>query len=359
MNVLRSRFFQAVVIFVAGVPRPALRDPAARAVERALALHVHHRCWRCSSSSRRTRLVARVRRSRSGSTLTEPRYRPLRSVIVVAVPLLLGLLRLLAGRRATPQAPPELRAVHPAPPASIQFRGKEINIAGVDNPLRKDPGGAARSTRRPAARSTSGTACTATATTWTARATSPTASIRRRPNFVGPGHHRPARRRPICSGASPRAGRACRRNRRPGTRSCRPGRIGSPRSRSGRSSSTSTRPPGSSRAGWESHAALVARAGPSPWLLVLRRRLPPRLRAQRRCHAGKAVYEHSALGCHGDEGRRQGPGGRAPAAPAPRLHAGLYKIRTTANKIADRPGPVPDHHRRDAGDLHAAVGGSP
>src|SRR2546429_7618514 len=35
-------------------------------------------------------------------------------------------------------APAELRAVHPAPPGSIQFRGKEINIAGVDNPLRKD-----------------------------------------------------------------------------------------------------------------------------------------------------------------------------------------------------------------------------
>src|SRR2546428_13321333 len=35
-------------------------------------------------------------------------------------------------------APAELRAVHPAPPGSIQVRGKEINIAGVDNPLRKD-----------------------------------------------------------------------------------------------------------------------------------------------------------------------------------------------------------------------------
>jgi mono/diheme cytochrome c family protein len=29
--------------------------------------------------------------------------------------------------------------VHPAPPAAIQFRGKEINIQGIDNPLRKDP----------------------------------------------------------------------------------------------------------------------------------------------------------------------------------------------------------------------------
>ena len=28
--------------------------------------------------------------------------------------------------------------MHPAPPASIQFRGKEITIQGFDNPLRKD-----------------------------------------------------------------------------------------------------------------------------------------------------------------------------------------------------------------------------
>ncbi|MGH7372512.1 MAG: c-type cytochrome, partial [Candidatus Methylomirabilales bacterium] len=31
-----------------------------------------------------------------------------------------------------------LRAVHPAPPASISFRGKTIDIQGLENPLRKD-----------------------------------------------------------------------------------------------------------------------------------------------------------------------------------------------------------------------------
>src|SRR5947208_3056342 len=49
----------------------------------------------------------------------------LRSRFVQAVVILVG-------------APAELRAVHPAPPSSIQFRSKEINISGVDNPLRKD-----------------------------------------------------------------------------------------------------------------------------------------------------------------------------------------------------------------------------
>ena len=73
----------------------------------------------------------------------------LRSVIVVAVPLLLGYYAYTQAA-AKPQAPPELRAVHPAPPASIQFRGKEINIAGLRKPAAQGPGGAqeARGGRR-------------------------------------------------------------------------------------------------------------------------------------------------------------------------------------------------------------------
>ena len=34
--------------------------------------------------------------------------------------------------------PAELRTVHPAPPPSIQFRGREIDIVGLENPLRHD-----------------------------------------------------------------------------------------------------------------------------------------------------------------------------------------------------------------------------
>ena len=56
---------------------------------------------------------------------------------MIVIPLLLGYYAYTQAA-AKPQAPPELRAVHPAPPASIQFRGKEIAIAGFDNPLRKD-----------------------------------------------------------------------------------------------------------------------------------------------------------------------------------------------------------------------------
>jgi len=71
------------------------------------------------------------------STLVDPDKRGVRLGLLVVLPLLLGYYA-YSQAAAKPQAPAELRAVHPAPPGSIQFRGKEINISGVDNPLRKD-----------------------------------------------------------------------------------------------------------------------------------------------------------------------------------------------------------------------------
>ena len=73
------------------------------------------------------------------ATLVDRDKRLLRLVLMIVIPLLLGYYAYTQAA-AKPQAPAELRAVHPAPPASIQFRGKEINIAGFDNPLRKDAG---------------------------------------------------------------------------------------------------------------------------------------------------------------------------------------------------------------------------
>src|SRR4029450_13407109 len=74
------------------------------------------------------------------STLVDPDKRLLRLVLLVALPLLLGYYA-YSQAAAKPQAPAELRAVHPAPPGSIQFRGKELQITGLDNPLRKDQAG--------------------------------------------------------------------------------------------------------------------------------------------------------------------------------------------------------------------------
>jgi mono/diheme cytochrome c family protein len=136
MSVLRSRFFQAVVIFVLAflVLRFGIAPPAPWSVLTlymfiiALALLVFVSSDR--DSWRDFVLPLRL-------TFTDARYRILRTVIVVLVPVLLGYYAYTQAA-AKPQAPPELRAVHPAPPASIQFRGKEINISGFDNPLRKD-----------------------------------------------------------------------------------------------------------------------------------------------------------------------------------------------------------------------------
>jgi mono/diheme cytochrome c family protein len=77
------------------------------------------------------------------ATLVDRDKRTLRLVLMIVIPLLLGYYAYTQAA-AKPQAPPELRAVHPAPPPAIQFRGKELQIAGLDNPLRKDTAGVAK-----------------------------------------------------------------------------------------------------------------------------------------------------------------------------------------------------------------------
>jgi mono/diheme cytochrome c family protein len=136
MSVLRSRLFQSALILVVAfcILRFGIRPPAPWSVLTLymgivlLAVLVF-----ASSDSDSWRDFMRPIRA----TLTEPRLRPLRVGLMIAIPLLLGYYAYTQAA-AKAQAPPELRAVHPAPPASIQFRGKEISISGFDNPLRKD-----------------------------------------------------------------------------------------------------------------------------------------------------------------------------------------------------------------------------
>ena len=139
MNLLRSRFFQAALVLVIAfvLLRFGIRPPAPWSVFTLymaivlLAVLVY-----ISSDSDSWRAFKRP----IWSTLVDPDKRVLRGALIVLIPLLLGYYAYTQAA-ARPQAPPELRAVHPAPPASIQFRGKEINIQGVENPLRKDPAG--------------------------------------------------------------------------------------------------------------------------------------------------------------------------------------------------------------------------
>ncbi len=71
------------------------------------------------------------------ATLTEPRRRPLRLGLGVALPLLVGYYA-YSQAAARVEAPLELRAIHPAPPASISFRGKQIDLQASPTPIRKD-----------------------------------------------------------------------------------------------------------------------------------------------------------------------------------------------------------------------------
>ena len=102
-------------------------------------------------------------------TLTDPRRRTLRARPRGGDPAPARLLRLHAGRRASRRPRPSSARCIPRRRHPSSSAARRSTSRGFDNPLRKDAGGAARSTWRRAARSTSGTASTATATTWTAQ----------------------------------------------------------------------------------------------------------------------------------------------------------------------------------------------
>ncbi len=71
------------------------------------------------------------------ATLAEPGWRPVRLGLGVVLPLLVGYYA-YSQAAATVEAPVELRAIHPAPPTSISFRGKQIDLSVTDTPVRKD-----------------------------------------------------------------------------------------------------------------------------------------------------------------------------------------------------------------------------
>ena len=136
MNLFRSRFAQAAVIWIAAfcLLRFGVRPPAPRSVLLLyMAIVTMATLIFVSADSDSWRSFVRPIRA----TLVSPERRFLRLALMIVIPILLGYYAYTQAA-ARPQAPPELRAVHPAPPASIQFRGKEITIAGFDNPLRKD-----------------------------------------------------------------------------------------------------------------------------------------------------------------------------------------------------------------------------
>ena len=136
MSLFTSRFAQAVLILVLafGLLRFGIRPPAPWSVLTLYMLIVFLAVlvYVSSDADSWRSFVDPI-----WSTLVDPDRRVVRRGLLVVLPLLLGYYA-YSQAAAKPQAPAELRAVHPAPPGSIQFRGTEINISGVENPLRKD-----------------------------------------------------------------------------------------------------------------------------------------------------------------------------------------------------------------------------
>jgi len=68
--------------------------------------------------------------------LVEQRLRVVRSLVLVAVTLIVGWIT-FGQVRTTVAAPPNMRSIHPAPPDEITFRGKPLTLTGLENPLRQ------------------------------------------------------------------------------------------------------------------------------------------------------------------------------------------------------------------------------
>jgi mono/diheme cytochrome c family protein len=66
-----------------------------------------------------------------------PERKIARSVVLVFLPCVAGF---WAYSKVAPEMEPPagIRVIHPAPPAQIDFRGKTLQISGLENPLRKD-----------------------------------------------------------------------------------------------------------------------------------------------------------------------------------------------------------------------------
>jgi mono/diheme cytochrome c family protein len=69
------------------------------------------------------------------ATLVDDDKRWLRTGLLVALPLLVGWTTFQQTRPRV-GAPIELRSIHPAPPGQLTFRGKTLQLTGLENPLR-------------------------------------------------------------------------------------------------------------------------------------------------------------------------------------------------------------------------------
>jgi mono/diheme cytochrome c family protein len=86
--------------------------------------------WVSDNEARWTAFKAPMHR-----TMVDDSRKPIRLALMVLLPALVAF---VAYGRVKPSlaAPPSFRAIHPAPPTSLNFQGKTMNLTGLNNPLR-------------------------------------------------------------------------------------------------------------------------------------------------------------------------------------------------------------------------------
>lgn len=72
-------------------------------------------------------------------SMVRPERRPVRLGALIVLPLLAGYAA-FEQTRPKVSAPVQLRSIHPAPPGQITFRGRTIQLTGLENPLRASAG---------------------------------------------------------------------------------------------------------------------------------------------------------------------------------------------------------------------------
>src|SRR3990172_3899915 len=136
MSVFRSKFFQAVLILVVvfllfrfGIRPGALWSVFTLYMFVALIAVL---VYVSSNGDSWRSFVAPIR-----AVVVDDSKLMIRIAVMIVLPLLFGYYAYTQAAAGI-EAPAELRAIHPAPPASISFRGKTLDIQGLENPLRKD-----------------------------------------------------------------------------------------------------------------------------------------------------------------------------------------------------------------------------
>ena len=141
---LKEPFGQVVVIMVVayllivfGIPYippllgfPSAPVPSSVVFQYLLTVLVGALLWVSDNEARWTAFKRPMHR-----VMVDDSRKPIRLAAMVLIPALVAF---VAYGRVKPSlaAPPSFRAIHPAPPGSITFQGRTINLTGLNNPLR-------------------------------------------------------------------------------------------------------------------------------------------------------------------------------------------------------------------------------